>query len=225
MKLLNRLPAIKEFYPKAVFGIMVAQGVNTASGRSDMDLLKRTEIDRIKSNYQEYERTAVSSSEPVRHYVSYYKKFRKTYPVLLQLESILLKDKGIPRAGIPVEAMFLAEVKNQLLTAGHDLDKLKGDLTLNVSDGSGRYTGSSGKELQLTEHDLFLSDQTGILSSVLGGPDYHTRITGATENVLYFVYGVDGITEEQIRDHLACIRGYLLTTIPKVKISAIEVYS
>ena len=217
------LPVVKEIHPNAVFGIWVAQGVNTTADRSRMDILKNTEIDRIKTKHKGYERKTVSCSEPSCHYVAYYKKFKKTYPVLLQLESILLKDKGIPNVGIPVEAMFLAEVSNQILTAGHDLNQIDGNLTVNIAVGIENYQSISGKEQQLTKNDLFLSDESGILSSVLNGPDYRTQITNTTRNALYFVYGVDGVTKEQIRQHLENIRYYLLTAIPDVEIQMIKV--
>jgi len=188
-----------------------------------MDILKSTEIDRIKTKHKGYERKTVSCSEPICHYVAYYKKFKKTYPVLLQLESVLLKDKGIPNVGIPVEAMFLAEVSNQILTAGHDLNQIDGNLTVNIAVGTENYQGISGKDQQLTKNDLFLSDESGILSSVLNGPDYRTQITNTTRNTLYFVYGVDGVTKEQIRQHFENIRYYLLTAIPNVEIQMIKV--
>jgi len=219
------LPDVKEIYPNAVFGIMVAQKVNTTTDRSRMDILKNTEIDRIKTKYKEYERKIAVNSEPIRHYVAYYKKFKKTYPVLLQLESILLKDKEIPTVSVPVEAMFLAEVNNQLLTAGHDLNQIDGSLTINIATGTEKYRSISGKDQHLTSTDLFLSDKGGILSSVLNGPDYRTRITDNTQNVLYFIYGVDGITKGQVCNHLENIRNYLLTAIPDVKIQTLEVYS
>lgn len=218
-------PVVKEIYTNASFGIMVAHGVNTATDRSRMEILKNTEIDRIKTEHKEYERKIAVNCEPICHYITYYKKFKKTYPILLQLESILLKNKGIPSVGIPVESMFLAEVNNLLLTAGHDLNQIDGDITMNVATGTENYRGISGKDQQLTENDLFLSDKNGILSSVLNGPDYRTRITDTTQNALYFVYGVDGITKEQIFNHLKNIRYYLITAIPDVKIQTIEVYS
>lgn len=217
------LPAVKEVYSGVSFGIMIAHGFHMTTGRSQMDTLKIAEIKRIKGEYKEYERKNLLNSGPICHYAAYYKKFKKTYPVLLQLESILLKDKGIPNVGVPIETMFLAEINNLLLTAGHDLNQINGSLTMNVAVGTENYQGISGKKQQLTKNDLFLSDESGILSSILNGPDYRTRITEATQNVMYFVYGVDGITGEQIRQHLENIRHYLLTVIPEVEIQAIEV--
>lgn len=223
--MINILPVVKEIYPNAVFGIMAAQEVNAAADRSRMDILKNTEIDRIKAEHKGYERKNAINSEPIRHYAAYYKKFKKTYPVLLQLESILLKNKEIPNIGIPIEVMFLAEVNNQLLTAGHDLNQIDGDITINIASGTENYRDISGKDRQLVENDLFLSDKRGILSSVLNGPDYRTRITDTTQNALYFVYGVDGVTKQQIRNHLENIRCYLAAAIPDIKIQTAEIYS
>ncbi|MFA9377010.1 MAG: hypothetical protein ACERKZ_09700 [Lachnotalea sp.] len=218
------LPIVRDVYPTTKFGIMVVHGVSNLVERTCMDTLKNTEINQIKQEHKEYERKSALNTSPICHYVSYYKSFKKTYPVLLQLESILLKDKGIPNVGIPVETMFLAEVKNMLLTAGHDLDQIKGKLTMNLAGGVECYQSISGKEQILTKNDLFLSDESGILSSILNGPDFRTQITKTTQNALYFVYGVEGVTEEQIRKHLENIGDYLTTVNPDVGIETIEVY-
>ena len=73
-------------------------------------------------------------------YDAYYKRFKKTYHVQLQLESIAFKGKSIPSVAALVEAMFMAEVKNMLLTAGHDLDTLQLPARLDVTKGDEVYT-------------------------------------------------------------------------------------
>ncbi len=182
------------------------------------------EIERLRAKYSDYERKTALATEPLRHYAAYYKKWGKTYPVLGQLESILLKGKGIPPVGALIEAMFLAEVKNLLLTAGHDLDLLDGDLTVDIAAEPHSYQGISGKDQQLAKDDLYLSDKQGVLSSVIGGPDYRTRITDSTQNALYFVYGVEGVTEAQIREHLRTISSYISRAIVDAQIQAPDVY-
>jgi DNA/RNA-binding domain of Phe-tRNA-synthetase-like protein len=225
IKLFKVLPAVKEIYPAFKSGVMVVHGLNAATAdRQCMETLKSKEIEQIKAMHEGYDRKIAVSSEPVCHYSAYYKTFKKTYHVLLQLESVLLKNKGIPNIGVPVEAMFLAEVKNLLLTAGHDLEKLNGNLTINIAAGEEEYQDISGREQQLTKNDIYFSDESGILSSILYGPDYRTQITNATKSALYFVYGVDGISEAQIRKHLEDIHLYLSKVIQTVKVESIEVY-
>ena len=65
----------------------------------------------------------------MREYINYYKRFKKTYHVLLQLESIN-KNKSIPRVDAPVQAMFMAELNSFLLTAGHDLNRIQSPIKI-----------------------------------------------------------------------------------------------
>ena len=70
------------------------------------------------------DRPALLSHPVLQAYDAYYRQFKKTYHVQLQLESILFKGKSIPSVAALVEAMFMAEMNDLLLTAGHDLDAL-----------------------------------------------------------------------------------------------------
>lgn len=217
-------PSVKNTFPETKFGMMIVKGLCSPIERAVMDNIIATEIEHIKLNNSNYVRKPALTKEPLCHYAAYYKRYNKTYHVLGQLESVLLKGKRIPPVGIPVEAMFLAEVKNLLLTAGHDLDLIEGDLTVNVASELLNYKGISGKEQQLIKNDLYLSDVKGILSSIMNGPDYRTRITEATQNALYFVYGVEGVTESLIHAHLKTISSYLSQAIPGVEVQSINVY-
>ena len=214
---------VKNIYPKAKFGSMIVSGIPSITERSIMNHIVDTEIEQIKLKHSKYQRQAALSTEPLCHYATYFRRHKKSYPVLGQLESVLLKGKSIPPVGVPIETMFLAEIKNLLLTAGHDLDSIKGTLSINVATECISYTGLSGKEQQLVNHDLYLSDEAGVLSSVLNGPDYRTKITESTRNAFYFVYGVEGITETLIQEHLNTIFVYLSQAAKGVELQSIEV--
>lgn len=217
-------PSVKNTFPETKFGMMIVKGLSSPIERAVMDNIIATEIAQMKLNNSGYERKPALTKEPLCHYAAYYKRYNKTYHVLGQLESVLLKGKSIPPVGVPVEAMFLAELKDLLLTAGHDLELIEGDLTINAATEPLNYTGISGKEQQLIKNDLYLSDEKGILSSIMNGPDYRTRITEATQNALYFVYGVEGVTEPLIHAHLKTLSSYLLQAIPGVDVQSINVY-
>lgn len=217
-------PSVKHIFPQARFGAMTVKGICQPADHSIMDDLITNEIKQLKDSYDGYERKDALSSEPFCHYVAYYKRFKKSYHVIGQLESILLRGKSIPPVGVPVEAMFLAEVKNQMLTAGHDLNMIQGRLTIDIAAKPLAYKSISGKEQQLALKDLFLSDEAGVLSSIIGGPDYRTRITATTGDCLYFVYGVEGITSQRIEAHLETIASYLSKAIKGVQIKSIDIY-
>ena len=52
----------------------------------------------LRNNYSGMERNDLKRIHELKIYSDYYKKFKKTYHVLLQLESVALRGKGIPEA-------------------------------------------------------------------------------------------------------------------------------
>src|SRR5688572_25845260 len=86
------------------------------------------------------------------------KHLKKSYHVGLQLESFVFQGKSLPRVAALVEAMFMAELDDLLLAAGHDLDTLSLPLTLDVAQGTETYTLLRGDEQTLKTGDMFIRD-------------------------------------------------------------------
>jgi DNA/RNA-binding domain of Phe-tRNA-synthetase-like protein len=157
-------------------------------------------------------------------YKAYYKRFKKTYHVQMQLESVALKGQSIPRVSALVEAMFMAELKNLLLTAGHDLDVVRPPVRLDVADGSERYVRLDGQEQELKAGDMSISDAEGILSSIIYGPDQRTQIRAATRRVLFTVYAPPGISAEAVYRHLQDMEANVRLIAPEAETEELKVY-
>lgn len=214
---------LKELYPDAKLGMLVMKNVKNLHSDQKFSEIKDSVQNDLLNKYPNFNRKEFIKTEPICFYKNYYKKFKKTYPVQLELESVVLKGKSIPNVSTLVEAMFTAELKNLLLTAGHDLDKIDFPLKLSLADGSESFTGISGKDQSLTKNDMLLSDETSIISSILNGPDYRTRITDNTKNVLFYTYVPAGISDAAILSHLKNIYYYVFIFSPDAKIDLIEI--
>jgi DNA/RNA-binding domain of Phe-tRNA-synthetase-like protein len=142
----------------------------------------------------------------VRAYVDYYRAHGKTYQVMPQRKSVAVKGKPIPRSAALVEAMFMAELKNLILTAGHDLTAVELPVRVDMTREDDGYVLMNGTERALSAGDMMMVDGEGIISSVLHGPDRRTRITSKTREVLFAVYAPAGVGENAVRDHLEDIR-------------------
>jgi len=180
--------------------------------------------EQLRSKFAGQDRAAIASHPVLKVYGEYYKRFKKTYHVQLQLESIVLKGKSIPSVASLVECMFMAEIKNMLLTAGHDLDKLQLPLTLDVTQGTESYTLMRGEQQTVKAGDMTINDQTGIISNIIYGPDQRTQITESTQNVIFTVYAPAGIDEELIMRHLRDMRDYVLVIAPDAEVELMQVY-
>lgn len=199
----------KRTFPNASVGVLRMRNLTNPSDHPVLDQ-KMSDLElKIRQVYSEGGRPAIRSTPTVLAYNAYYRKFKKTYHVQLQIESVALKNKTLPRFSSLVSAMFAAELKNHLLTAGHDMSALRPPLRLDVSKGHESYNGMNGKKITLSPLDMFISDSAGIISSIIYGPDDRTPITSYTTDVLFAVYGPEGISGQQITDHLKDLRDFV----------------
>ncbi len=214
--------AWKAAYPGAVAGELVVRGAGEATGQAPLDARKEEVERELRARFTD--RKAAASHPIIQAYEGYYKRFKKTYHVQLQVESVAFKGKPIPRVLPIVEAMFVAELKDMLLTAVHDLDKVVGPVTVDVAKGGERYATLGDREEELKPGDMFMADAKGIISSILYGPDKRTAVTAATRDALFAVYAPPGIGEEAVRAHLLETQACLLLASPSAHTEALETH-
>ncbi len=217
--------AWKSAFPGAAVGILVMGNVTNPNRHPALES-RQEELERqLRSRFSGYSRAELKAYPPLPAYAAYYKRYKKTYHVQLQLESVALKDKSITQVAALVEAMFMAELKNLLLTAGHDLGAVQLPVTLDVSTGSETYVMLNGKEQVLKPGDMMISDAQGVIASVVYGPDRRTRITPQTREVFFSLYAPPGIGQEAVRRHLQDIQANITLFAPQARTESLEVYS
>lgn len=223
--MLQVTPDWKNAYPEAHAGLLVMRAVSNPAHHPDLERQKTVLEGELRARYAGQDRTALGRHPVLQAYANYYKKFKKTYHVQLQLESIAWKGKSIPRVAALVEAMFMAEIQDLLLTAGHDLHRLQLPLTLDVATGQESYTLLRGEEQILKAGDMMIRDQVGVISSILYGPDQRTQISPVTQDVVFTVYAPPGTGEEMVREHLEHIRDNVLIFAPGAQVELLKVYA
>jgi DNA/RNA-binding domain of Phe-tRNA-synthetase-like protein len=217
-------PAWRSAYPAAHAGVLAMRSVLNPAHHPVLESRKTALEESLRAQFAGQERATIASHPVLRAFGAYYRHFKKTYHIQLQLESIVLKGKSIPGGAALVEAMFMAEMQDMLLTAGHDLDILRLPLRLDVATGAEQYTLLRGDEQTLKAGDMMISDQEGIVSSIVYGPDRRTQITPATRNVVFTVYAPPGIEQQNVTVHLEHIKENVLVFAPQAQVELIKVY-
>jgi DNA/RNA-binding domain of Phe-tRNA-synthetase-like protein len=188
-------------FPGAVAGALALRGVANPEHDAGLEAAKRSLEQRLRGGGLDAGAQSVLDA-----YVEYYRGHGKTYHVKAQWESVAVKGRPIPTRAALVEAMFMAELADLLLTAGHDLDALAPPVRVDVTAAGDRYLLLNGAEAVLAAGDMMMADGEGIVSSVLRGPDRRTRISPETRNVLFAVYAPASVGEPAVRAHLEHIR-------------------
>jgi DNA/RNA-binding domain of Phe-tRNA-synthetase-like protein len=214
----------KATYPEASAGVLIMHGVENPAQHAILEERKAALEAQLRARYAGQDRNAIKSHPVMQAYDAYYRGFKKTYHVQLQLESIVFKDKPIPNGAALVEAMFMAEIKNMLLTAGHDLEAVALPIRLDVSGGGKTYTLLRGSEQVLKAGDMMMADQRGIISSILYGPDQRTQIRAGTRKVVFTVYAPAGIEAEGVVQHLRDIQEIVQLFAPQAQTDMLQVF-
>ena len=217
-------PAWKSTFPMAHAGVLVIKDVLNPAHHPLLEKKKADLEAELRARFAGQDRATLASHPVLQAYGEYYRRFKKTYHVQLQLESIVMKGRSIPSVASLVEAMFMAEIKNMLLTAGHDLDVLHLPLTLDVSKGTESYTLLRGEEQILKPGDMMISDTLGIISNIIYGPDQRTQINADTRNVVFTVYAPVGIDEKLVTQHLQDMRDYVFVIVPRAQVELLQVF-
>jgi DNA/RNA-binding domain of Phe-tRNA-synthetase-like protein len=215
----------KETYPGAAVGILAIQNVTNPKHHPELEVHKAKLEERLRAHFAGQTKADLKALPIIQAYAAYYKRFKKTYHLLLQLESVALKGQPIPRVAALVEAMFMAELDDLLLTAGHDLAKVQQPITLDVAEGNECFVNIAGKENVLKPGDMFIADAEGVLSSIIYGSDRRTMITPDTTQVFFSTYAPAGVGAAAVREHLQHIQENIALFAPQAETMALEVHT
>lgn len=196
-------------------GLLAIRGAPNVPDNPELKKAKKVLEEELRVRYAGMDRKALREEPVLAAYDAFYRRFRKSYHVQLQLESVVIKGKPIFSPSALVTCMFMAELKTGMLTAAHDFDSLDLPLTAEIATGEETYQQLNGTKKQLKAGDLYIRDQQGILSSVIYGPDHRTQIRPDTVNSLFTTYGPPGISASQIEAQLEILEGYIKLFAPK----------
>ena len=189
-------------HPGAIIGLLELSGLENAGASGGLIARKRELEARLRERYKGFSRREFLSLSVLAAYDRYYSRFNKTFHVQLQLESIVLKGKNLPDVSPAVDANFMAEVETLVLTAAHDVAKLRGAIALDVSREGDRMTQMNGSAKAIRAGDMIMRDAEGICCSILYGQDDRSPISSATTRVFYVAYAPAGVPAEAVEDQL-----------------------
>ncbi len=210
-------------YPNAKVGILVIKNIEHTNAHATLDTLKAEVENTLRKNYQGFSREKINELPTIYSYNNYYKNFRSTYHVRAQVESVI-NGKSLSSRSAVLTAMFMAEVKNMLLTAGHDCSTLDFPVRITIATGKETFTDIRGAEKNAVEGDMIMSDGKGVISSIILGPDSRTKLTPAVRDVLFAVYAPSDIETKFILSHLKDIENYVKAFSPASETQFLEVF-
>jgi len=177
--------------------------------------LVEEELSALRRQYAEYDRKAVFGEDP---YVRFFKKFKKTYPVMMQFESVLFKGRPFPRNNPVAEVPFLMEIVTHVLSGTHDADQICGTVELYSETCKEDFPGMRGTPFHTYPGDFCGRDDEGIIFSMIAGADARTCARTDSRHVLYPIFGTPDLSVDVIRNAMDVLSGYIRVLSPDAEI-------
>ena len=205
-------PAVTERkIPFAYVEVRYPDTMNTADFRT----LVEQEISLLKEKYAEYDRKAVFGENP---YFRFFKKFKKTYPVMMQVESVLFKGRPFPQFNPVAEVPFLMEIVAHVLSGTHDVDRINGSVNLYAATEKEEFPGLRGQPFHTYPGDFCGRDDEGIIFSLIAGADDRTCARVDSSNVFYPIFGTPDLPVSVLEDAMEVLVRYIKVLAPEAEI-------
>jgi DNA/RNA-binding domain of Phe-tRNA-synthetase-like protein len=179
-------------YPWMRFGYCFVKNLSWA-GASDHLVDKQKEAeDFIRKNSQ-------ALLEKAKNISRFYKvQGEKNRSHIESLIKSILNGKSIKQVNPVVDSVVLAELRNALAMGVHDLDRIQGDIVLDVADEGEKFVGIGNRTIITRPNEVVLRDQTGIWASYTQGPDAATVVDATTTNAMILGFFTPETTREDM---------------------------
>ena len=196
-----------EKYPGVHIGVLVGRGLRNPPVDTRVEEAKREAVNALKAKVGD---GPVSRHPYIASWREMYRSFKTKAadynPSVEALVRRALKKGVLPRINVAVDAYNAVSVRHLVPMGGFDLDKVRGDIQLRLSEGGETFTplGPAAPE-ETYQGEVVYADDERILTRRWNYRDCEeTKIAVGTVNVVMFVDGSPGIprsvVEEALRD-------------------------
>lgn len=177
-------------HPWMKFGYCFVKNLSWGEASDFLRDKQREAEDYIRRNSQALAEKARSIS---RFYKVQGEKNRSHIESLIKSVS---NGKSIKPVNPVVDSVVIAELRNALAMGVHDLDRIQGEIVLDVAEEGEKFQGIGNRTIITRSNEVVLRDRTGIWASYTQGPDAATVVDASTKNAVILGF----FTPETSRD-------------------------
>ncbi len=171
------------------FGCAFLSGVDReAAGREVADV-RSSFPERVEANLEVI-------CERVRAFEEFFRQHGHRCPLPIQLETT--RRNGLAKIDPFVDALLYCELTSGLLMGVQDQAPMQGNLVYDVAEEGESFAGMRGP-VRCSAGEIVLRDDLGIVASYFQGPDFRTRVTPKTTDLVFFAFAAPGLDAGDLR--------------------------
>jgi len=179
-----------ETYPWMKFGYYFVN--NLASGESFDHLREKQE--EVENYIRREAEFLIARAKSISR--SYQTQGEKNRSHIESLIKSISNGKSIKPVNFIVDSVMIAELRNALLLGVHDVDRIQGNVILDVASEGERFMGIGNRSVTTRQNEVVLRDQIGIWASYTQGPDARTVVDAASTNIIILGFFTPETTRE-----------------------------
>lgn len=182
--------------------IVVIKGMNNCKENQAFINYRDSILNDIKSNLTE---EIIINDDVLKGFWKLHERIGKTSKHDVSspenLRNMLLKNGYLPNINLIVDIYNLVSVMTKLALGAHDLDKIKGNVSLRLTNGSETFLPigySKNKPISSGEY-AYIDDNNDVLCRMEVRQVEKTKVTERTCNCMYIVQGNENVNNEQMQ--------------------------
>ena len=182
-------------YGGVPFGLTLISGCTNFENPEGFDAHKRKLLRKMRKR-----QTLAEITDRIDAYDAFFKDFGFSCPLPGHLKRTV--NSGFPRYNLMVDAHFMAEMCAGILVAVTDYERFEGALTLDAAEEGEPCMGMGQREMRTRKGEIVLRDEKEIVCVLCQGADEKTRVSKTTSDVLFYAYGIPGVSAAVLKDGL-----------------------
>ncbi len=185
-------------HPGASIGVLELSGLENEGACPQLEERKRAAEGDLRGRYRDFSRQDLLTLPILSAYGAYYRRFKKTYHVQLQVESIALKGKRLPTCLLQSTPASWRRWRLSCSRRDTMSAKLSGSIVIDASREGDHIVQMGGAFKDLRPGDMIMRDAQGVCCSIIYGQDDRSPISPESSHVLYVAYAPAGVPPERV---------------------------
>ncbi len=203
---------VKELGVK-ILGLKI-EGIDNNTPNPEFDKWRENRIKELIKKYKDYD---IKNDKVIEGFYELHQEVgvqrRKNLPASENLIKLLIKREDLVHINKAVDIYNIISIDSKLCLGAHDIDKVSGNVTLKITDGTENFIplgSEEAKPVASGEYSFVDGDNDVICWLDIRQVD-KTKVTESTKNILYLVIG----NKENTYDELEKVANEIIETTTK----------
>ena len=186
------------------------EDIDNSTSNNNFEIWRKDKVNTLIKKYKDYD---IKSDKVIEGFYELHQKVgvprRKNLPASENLIKLLSKREDLIEINKAVDIYNIISIDSKLCLGAHDIDKIDGNVTLKITDGSENFIPLGADEPKIINKGeySFVDDANDVICWLDIRQVDKTKVTEESKNILYFIIG----NEENTYDELENVANEIIT--------------